>query len=95
MEKLHRSLKENQFTMAAVGLKESADRVKNFFKEQKLSFAALLDPNGDMGKQLAIASIPTTFILNKKGGIIGVAPGPRQWDDKKSLRLFKHLADMP
>lgn len=95
MEKLHRHLKENHFVMAAVGLKESADRVKKFLNGKKLSFTALLDPKGDLGKQFAIASIPTTLILDKKGEIIGRALGPRDWASRKSVRLFKRLADMP
>ena len=95
MEKLHQQMRESDFVMAAVGFKESADRVNKFFEKKKLTFTALLDPEGDMGRQFAIGAIPTTLILDKKGEIIGRAMGPRDWDGKRSVRLFQRLVGMP
>jgi hypothetical protein len=67
--------------------------VEAFFKELKLTFMALLDSNGEVGLLFGIRSIPTTLILNKKGMIIGVAVGARDWASKKSIALFEHLID--
>lgn len=93
MEKLHQKFKNNDFAMVTINLQESADRVKNFFKEYKLSFTALLDTAGEVGTMFGLYQIPTTYILDKKGRIIGKAVGPREWDSKKSISLFEHLID--
>ena len=93
MEKLHQRFKDKDFMMVAINLQESAARVKQFYEEYKLTFTALLDITGDVGAALGIRSIPTTFILDKNGRIIGKALGPREWESKKSIALFEYLTN--
>lgn len=93
MEKLHQKFKDRDFVMIAINLQESAARVKQFYKEYKLTFTTLLDSTGDVGAALGIRSIPTTFILDKSGRIIGKALGPREWESKESIALFEYLTD--
>ena len=93
MEKLHRKLFDKNFAMVTVNIKESAARVKNFFEEYKLTYTALLDTTGEVSTEFGIRAIPTTFILDKSGKIIGRITGPREWDSRKSVALFEHLAD--
>ena len=93
MEKLHRKLFDKNFAMVTVNIKESAARVKNFFEEYKLTYTALLDTTGEVSTEFGIHAIPTTFILDKSGQIIGRITGPREWDSRKSVALFEHLAD--
>jgi peroxiredoxin len=93
MEKLHQKFKDGDFAMVTVNLQESASRVKEFFKEFKLTFTALLDTGGEVGIMFGIKQIPTTYILDKKGQIIGKALGPREWDNLKSTALFEHLTN--
>jgi peroxiredoxin len=93
MEKLHQKLQDRDFVMVGINLQESASRVKQFYKEHKLTFTTLLDITGDVGAGLGIRSIPTTFILDKNGRIIGKALGPREWEGKKSIALFEYLTD--
>lgn len=93
MEKLHQRFKDKDFVMVAINLQESAERVKQFYKEHQLTFTTLLDITGDVGAALGINAIPTTFILDKNGRIIGKALGPREWEGKKSIALFEYLTD--
>jgi peroxiredoxin len=93
MEKLHQKFKDKDFAMVAINLQESASTVKQFFKDYKLTFATLLDSTGDVGAGFGIRSIPTTFILDKNGRIIGKALGPREWESKESIALFDYLID--
>jgi peroxiredoxin len=93
MEKLHRKLSGKNFIMLAVNIKESASQVKNFFDKNELTFTALLDTTGEVGTEFGLRAIPTTFILDKSGNIIGRIAGPREWDSKKSVALFERLAD--
>jgi len=91
MEKLHRKLNGQDFVMIAVNLQEPASRIKNFLKKNQLTFAILLDTKGEIGPQFGIRAVPTTFILDKNGGIIGKVLGSRHWDSKESMALFEHL----
>jgi thiol-disulfide isomerase/thioredoxin len=93
MEKLHQKFKNNDFAMVTINLQEPVSQVKQFFKDYGLTFSALLDSDGEVGAHFRITAIPTTFILNKQGIIIGKAFGPRKWDDKKAFALFEHLTN--
>ena len=93
MEKLHRRLKEKAFVMVAVNLQESPARVKSFFEKLGLSFISLLDSSGAVGSGFAVRGLPTTFVLDKEGRIIGKALGPREWDSRASIALFEYLID--
>ncbi|MEE8541493.1 MAG: TlpA disulfide reductase family protein [Desulfobacterales bacterium] len=91
MEKLFQRFKDRDFAMVAVDLRESPKKVKAFFKKYKLSFTALLDRKGRTAFPFGIRSIPTTFILNQKGGLIGKVLGPREWESEAATILFELL----
>jgi len=93
MEKLYQKFKDGEFALVAIDLQEPASRVKAFFKEFKLTFTALLDADGEVGTMFGINQIPTTYILDKQGRIIGKALGPRDWDSRESTALFEHLTN--
>ena len=91
MEKLHRRLKDKDFVMVAINLQESDAQVKAFFEKMKLSFTALLDSNGEVATGFAVNALPTTFVLDKEGRIVGAAIGPREWNSRASIALFEYL----
>jgi peroxiredoxin len=93
MEKLHQRLSGKDFAMVTVNIKESASQVKNFVEKYKLTFTALLDITGEASSEFGIRAIPTTFILDKSGQILGRIAGPREWDSRESVALFEQLAD--
>jgi len=95
MEKLHRRLKDKDFVMIAINMQESDVQVKTFFEKLKLSFAALLDSNGEVATGFAVNALPTTFVLDKEGRIAGAAIGPREWNSRVSIALFEYLINMP
>ncbi|MGD9151749.1 MAG: TlpA disulfide reductase family protein [Desulfobacterales bacterium] len=95
MEKLHRRFKNQDFVMIAVNMQESETQVKSFFEKLQLSFTALLDSSGEVAAGLAVNALPTTYFLDKEGRIIGVALGPREWDNQASIELFKFLINRP
>ncbi len=91
MEKLHKRFKDKDFAIVAVNLREPATQVKKFFDKHKLTFTALLDSKGKIGARFGVRAVPTTFILDKEGGIIGKVFGSREWNSQKSFDLFEHL----
>lgn len=93
MENLHQRFKNEDFAMVTINIQESASQVRKFYNKFKLTFSALLDTTGEVGADFSIRSIPTTFILDKNGRIIGGALGPREWDGKEAVALFKRLTN--
>jgi thiol-disulfide isomerase/thioredoxin len=95
MEKLHRKLQGKEFAMVAINLQDSAADVRRFFKQHQLTFTALLDSTGKTVPGFAIRAIPTTLILEKTGRLVGRIMGPRQWDSRESIAMFKRLLAEP
>ncbi|MGD9180830.1 MAG: TlpA disulfide reductase family protein [Desulfobacterales bacterium] len=93
MEKLHRRFKDKNFVMVAINSQEADAQVKSFFEKNKLSFTALLDSSGEVGSWFGVNLLPTSFVLDKQGRIIGKAIGPREWDSPASIDLFDYLID--
>jgi len=94
MRKLYEALKHRDFAMVAVDLKESSETVKQFAAKYKLPFPVLIDPDGRMGEQMSIRAVPTTFIIDRQGKVLGSVLGGRKWDSKESFALFEYLIDM-
>jgi thiol-disulfide isomerase/thioredoxin len=92
MERLHRKMANEKFTIVAVSIQEPAADVKRFVNRYKLTFPALLDLNGITVPGFSIREIPTTVILDKAGRIVGRMTGPREWDGRESVAMFKRLA---
>lgn len=95
MEKLHLKLKDKDFALVSISIQDSAAEVQRFFKQNKLTFTALLDSIGKTVPGFGIRAIPTTLILDKTGRIVGRVIGPREWDSRESMAMFENLIERP
>jgi len=96
MEKLYKELKDEDFEILAVSIDASgAKAVAPFMKEYKLSFPALLDPEGKIQRLYWTTGIPESFIIDKKGIIVKKIIGARDWASPESVRFFRNLIKMP
>lgn len=93
MEKLYKRFKDKDFYMAAVNLNEPVSRIKKFFNEHRLTFTALLDSDGKMGRRFGVKKVPLTYILDKDGRVIGKANGIQNWNSKPATALFEYLVN--
>lgn len=93
MERLYQRFKENDFIMIGINIEEPVQFVKEFFEDHKLSFISLLDSTGEVRERFRIRAIPSTFILDKTGRIIGKAFGEKEWDRKEVIDLFTYLVN--
>jgi peroxiredoxin len=91
MQNLYTHFKDKDFAMVSINMNEPAFVVKKYFKDNKLTFTALLDTINELGAPFGIRGIPTTYIIDRDGGIIGKAVGSRRWDSRKSIALFERL----
>ncbi len=91
MERLYKQLKDRGLVVLAVDMQESEKQVRAFISEFNLSFPALLDLNGDISSLYGIVGLPTTYIIDREGKIIGKAVGPRDWSSQESKQLFQSL----
>lgn len=91
MEALHRRLGDEGLVILAINLREEANEVKAFFREHRFSFTALLDQDGDTFARYEAWSLPTTFLVDKNGRLLGKAVGYRDWESDQAIQIFRKL----
>lgn len=93
MEKLSKAMDEKEFKMIAVSMdRGDPSSLSRFIEKGGYTFLILHDIDGTVADHYGIYSIPTTFIIDKKGGIVQKIIGSRPWDTKEVIDLFKRLA---
>lgn len=96
MEKLYQELKGKDFEILAVSIDTlGASVVAPFMKEYKLSFPALLDPEGTIKNLYGTTGVPESFIIGKNGIIEQIVIGPMDWSTPEVLRFFRNLTQRP
>ncbi len=93
MERLYKEFRDQGFTVLAIDIRESPKEVARFMKEYRLSFPALLDVDGEVSSRYRVQGIPTTFLVDRSGRIIGSAMGARDWASPEGKALIRSLLD--
>jgi peroxiredoxin len=96
MEKLYQTLKGTNFEILAISIDRTGSHaVVPFMKELGLSFPALLDPDRKVSRKYSVISVPTSYLLDCRGYIVGKAIGAREWDGEETVQLIKSMQKGP
>src|SRR5207247_538149 len=76
LERLARSL-HGRVRLVGVNWNDGLDGARSYVHHYGWTFPNLLDSNGVVGLHYGIQGLPTTFILDPKGGITDVLAGPQ------------------
>lgn len=91
IEKLQNTFSKDKLLVVTVATNSSEKQLKNFIKENKLTFLVLTDPSGVVTRLYEIKGVPTTFVLNQKGAILRQELGGRDWAEVGEINYFKKL----
>lgn len=93
MEELHKEFSDRGLVVLAVNFRESQDDVRSFVKQHGLTFTTLLDEQ-EMAFGLYRAwSLPTTYLINKNGEVVGKVIGYRDWHSDEAKAFFRQLLE--
>ncbi len=92
IQKLHEKTQGMAFHVMAVSVGETKATVANFAKSNKYTMPMYRDTDGVPSALYGANSIPTTFIVDKKGKAIAFVVGGRDYASKEALALFSELA---
>jgi len=91
MEILYKNFKNQGLEILAIDLRENINTVRRFIQENRYTFPILLDTNGNVGSAYGIRSIPTTYIIDRQGMIIGIVNGGIDWNTPQIISAFEAL----
>ncbi|MGL1892317.1 MAG: TlpA family protein disulfide reductase [Spirochaetaceae bacterium] len=88
---LYKLTKDENIIVLTVNLGESNEIVSNYLKSNNFQFEALLDSDQKIGALYGIRSIPTTYIIDKDGMVVGGKLGSHSWDSQNVIDVLKGL----
>ncbi len=92
MEALYQRFKELGLVILAVSLDQGGAKVVQSFVDKKgLTFPIGIDSSGKAKSIYRVTSLPTTFLIDRDGRIIGKCVGPRDWASEDALALVESL----
>jgi len=91
MEALYQKFKDKEFDMIAVNIQENNNDVSAFMRQLNLTFPVVMDSRGLVSGMYAIRSIPTTFIIDKRGLVVGRVIGAIDWNSPAVIAAFEVL----
>ncbi|MBI4489803.1 MAG: TlpA family protein disulfide reductase, partial [Deltaproteobacteria bacterium] len=91
MEELHKEFGSQGLVILAVNHREDAEDIKPFYKQHQLTFTTLLDEEGKVFDLYSAWSLPTTYLIDKKGKMVGKVVGYRDWHSEQARSFFRQL----
>jgi len=91
--RLYNELKDAGFDLLAINVQEKRDVVQEYVHNAKLPFPVLLDSDGRVSSNYGIRAHPAHFLINRKGELIALAMGARDWASPEKLRFVRTLLE--
>ena len=92
--KLQGELKNMPVKVMGVSVDEKPGRIPATLKRMKLqAFQTWADPTQEVAKFLPLSVVPTNYVLDGDGNLVGMITGYVNWDDKEVMPFLKKLAD--
>lgn len=93
MERLYRELKGKGLEIVAVNIKEKPQAALAYFRELKLTYPVLLDPEGEVGLLYGAFGLPATYVIDRKGVVLARMWGPADWSSPSARKFFAALLE--
>lgn len=93
MERLHVELNDQGLVILAVNYREGPEEIQAFLKQHDLTLTALVDEKAEVFELYKAWSLPTTYLINKKGEILGKVIGYRDWHSEQAKAFFRQLLE--
>jgi peroxiredoxin len=92
MERLYQTFKQTEFVLLAVSMdRQGAEVAQPFAANLKLTLPILLDPASEVARQYGVRGLPTTYLIDPDGLLIGAVIGARDWYRTESKALIAGL----
>jgi len=83
MNEIHSRYDSKKFTIIAVNLDSSKSDAQKFLKIVPADFDIAYDPNGTVASKYKLKTMPSSYLIDKKGNLIYVHQGYREGETKE------------
>lgn len=89
LDRLYKDYKDRGFMVVGISTDRSAEYVKDFLKTHPVGFPMLMDSDTRVSRQYGVFSMPTSFLLDRKGIIIKRYIGEEDWGSSEIRNTIK------
>jgi peroxiredoxin len=94
LEALHQRFDARNFVLLAISVDyEGLKHVREFINKRHYTFPVLLDPKNETLDLFGVKGVPTTFLIDKTGRMIGKATGRRDLKSPEVISLINLLTE--
>lgn len=81
--------------LAVVGVNvgEDGETVRRFAERFGVKFPLVLDREGRSPERFGLRAHPNTALIDRKGRLVGLVRGERDWQGEPAKRLVRYLLD--
>ncbi len=95
LEALKKKMEGRDFQLLAISEDEGGwPAIDRFLRSYPVTMTVALDARGDVANLYESSMLPTTFLIDKKGQIVRVYTGPRNWTSREVLGEIEKLLAM-
>ena len=91
MDQLFLSMKARPFALWALNVQEAQEAVATFLQSRNFHFPVLLDLEGQVVGSYRVQGLPSTYLIDCAGNLIGAITGVLQWTDHAMQTLLEAL----
>ena len=92
MERLSQQYRDRGLAIVAVSIDEGGEkRIAKFVRRQNLSYPILLDPQSEIAERYEVNGLPSSYLIDGEGRLIGRLEGSREWDSPEAISLIEQL----
>jgi peroxiredoxin len=91
MERLWQHHKNAGFMIVAISVDADPKVVAPYIEEHGYTIPVMLDPTMEVANAYAVRGLPSSFVIDRDGGLVAVAIGPRAWDHRASHAMVDAL----
>jgi peroxiredoxin len=95
MERLHKDLADQPFSILAVNAGEAPEAIKAFLHQVQVTFPVALDDDGRQVQAWQAFVFPTSYLVDKEGHIRYGLYGSIDWDAPGPKAIIEALAREP
>jgi peroxiredoxin len=89
MERLYQTFKGTEFVLLAVSMdRQGAQAAKPYVENLQLTFPVLVDRTNDVGRRYGVRGLPSTYLIDPDGQLLGAVVGARDWHRAEAKALI-------
>ncbi|MBY0431621.1 MAG: TlpA family protein disulfide reductase [Rhodospirillales bacterium] len=93
LDQLQRQLGALGFEVLALSQDRGGiDTIRKFYEKQSLKYLKpLADPKGQAAQAFGARGLPTSYLIDSRGRMVGQMEGATQWDGPEAMALIKEV----